>query len=70
MSKSKAKKIVDTSLEERRERQFRVLKMYGAGKITPNQAIDTIVDMEKIVYIGNMFKAKQKKIETGDKNGR
>lgn len=59
MSESKAKTVVSQSIEERRQRQFRVLKLYAAGKITPNQAIETINDIEKIIYLGQVKPRKQ-----------
>ena len=55
-SKTLAKEICKRSLEERRQRQQMYLDKWDAGKITARQCIESITELEKILYIGDQIK--------------
>lgn len=50
------KQINDKSVEERRNRQYLQLKAWDLGKITPLQCIEAIVNLEKIIFLGDQLK--------------
>ena len=54
-------KIQHRSIEERRQRQYLQLKAWDLGKTTPNQCIEAIVDLEKIIFLGDQVKIIRKK---------
>ena len=55
-----AKQVQERSLHERRQRQFIQLKNWDAGKISGTQCIENIVNLEKIVFVGDMIKVIRK----------
>ena len=54
-----ATQIVKNSTEVRRIKQYGVLKLWDAGRITANQCIDNILELEKVVFVGDNFRPKQ-----------
>ncbi len=49
--KSNAKELQKISLEARRSIQFSVLKNWDKCKITGRQAIESIIELEKIIFM-------------------
>lgn len=56
-----AKDLQERSLEERRQRQFLQLKNWDMGKITGVQCIENIVNLEKIVFLGDGIKVARRR---------
>lgn len=52
------KKILDDATRERRVYQYEELRKWDMGKTTGLQCIESIIELEKIIFIGN--KARQK----------
>ena len=46
-------KIQKMNIEERRQRQFMQLKAWDLGKSTPLECIEAIINLEKIIFLGN-----------------
>ena len=59
-----ASQLVKNSTEVRRMQQYTVLKKWDLGKITANQCIENILDLEKVIYIGDNFRAQPQQGET------
>ena len=55
----KARDIVKRSTEVRRLQQYNVLKTWDLGRITANQCIEGILDLEKVIYVGDNFRTPQ-----------
>lgn len=60
MPDSRNKELVDYlqkfNINERRQRQMMQLKAYDLGRVTPLQAIEAIVGIERIIFIGDQIK--------------
>jgi len=46
-----AKKLVEINFEDRRDMQYLAIKKWNAGIVTGTEAIEEILDLEKIIYI-------------------
>ena len=51
------KTIVDNTIEQRRELQFKEIKRWDSGQITGIEAIENILQIEKLIFF-NMKEAK------------
>ena len=51
------KTIVDNTIEQRRELQFKEMKRWDSGQITGIEAIENILQIEKLIFF-NMKEAK------------
>lgn len=60
VTSERAKKIQEFSLEERRNRQYHILKLWDAGRLNGRACIEQILDLEKMIYLGPEFKGTQK----------
>lgn len=47
--------IHERCIEERRNRQLNILKKWDMGKLTGRQCIESIIELEKMLYIGNQI---------------
>lgn len=52
------KTIVDNTIEKRRELQFQEMKKWDSGKITGIEAIENILEIEKLIFF-NMKETKE-----------
>ena len=55
----KKTELLDQSTIERRNRQFEELKKWDLGHTTGMQCIENIIELEKIIFIGNNLRKKQ-----------
>ena len=53
------------STEERRKRQFLILKAWDAGRLTALECIEKILEVESIIYLGDNIR-----VAKGRKNDR
>ena len=58
-----AKTIVENTIEQRRELQYKELKKWDAGQITGLEAIENILEIDKIVF----FNLREEKKELKEK---
>jgi hypothetical protein len=54
----KKTELLDRSTLERRNRQYEELKKWDLGHTTGLQCIESIIELEKIIFIGNNLKKK------------
>lgn len=62
---TKARKVLEEATKERRLRQYSEMKKWDIGKITGIECIENIIELEKIVFIGNKIQRPQKKLLKG-----
>ena len=58
-----AKTIVENTIEQRRELQFKELKKWDAGQTTGLEAIENILEIDKIIF----FNLREEKKELKEK---
>ena len=50
------KKIIDAATQDRRRQQYEELKKWDMGVTTGLQCIENIIELEKIIFIGNKLR--------------
>ena len=62
---TKAQRVLEEATRERRLRQYSEMKKWDIGKITGIECIENIIELEKIVFIGNKMQQPKKKLLKG-----
>jgi hypothetical protein len=66
-SNTKAKRVLEEATKERRLRQYSEMKKWDVGKITGIECIENIIELEKIIFIGNKIHKPGTKMIRGPK---
>lgn len=62
---TKARQVLEEATKERRLRQYSEMKKWDIGKITGIECIENIIELEKIIFIGNKIQQPRTKALKG-----